>query len=226
MAIKTMKPTTPARRYQTYSTFEEITATEPEKSLTKPVKKNGRPQQPRPSDEPSPRRRAQAQVPRRRLPPRQDGHPRQGEDHRVRPEPLGAHRAAELRRRREALHRGPRGPEGGRPGHHERLGRHQARQRDAAAQRPPGLAHPQHRAEPRQGRPDGPLRRHLRPAHGQGRRLRPGEASLRRGRGRFSSKCKATIGQVGNVDARGHQHRQGGPHPLAGQACPRCAAWP
>lgn len=41
MAIKTMKPTTPARRNQTYSTFEEITSTEPEKSLTKPVKKTG-----------------------------------------------------------------------------------------------------------------------------------------------------------------------------------------
>jgi large subunit ribosomal protein L2 len=41
MAIKTMKPTTPARRYQTYSTFEEITAVEPEKGLTKPVKKTG-----------------------------------------------------------------------------------------------------------------------------------------------------------------------------------------
>ncbi len=41
MAIKTMKPTTPARRYQTYSTFEEITSAEPEKSLTKPAKKTG-----------------------------------------------------------------------------------------------------------------------------------------------------------------------------------------
>jgi large subunit ribosomal protein L2 len=41
MAIKTMKPTSPARRYQTYSTFEEITAVEPEKSLTKPVKRTG-----------------------------------------------------------------------------------------------------------------------------------------------------------------------------------------
>ncbi len=37
MAIKTMKPTTPARRYQTCSTFEEITASEPEKSLTRPA---------------------------------------------------------------------------------------------------------------------------------------------------------------------------------------------
>jgi len=41
MAIKTMKPTTPARRYQTCSTFEEITASEPEKSLTRPVRKTG-----------------------------------------------------------------------------------------------------------------------------------------------------------------------------------------
>ena len=41
MAIKTMKPTTPARRYQTYSTFEEITSVGPEKGLTKPVKKKG-----------------------------------------------------------------------------------------------------------------------------------------------------------------------------------------
>jgi large subunit ribosomal protein L2 len=41
MAIKTMKPTSPARRYQTYSTFEEITAVEPEKSLTKTVKRTG-----------------------------------------------------------------------------------------------------------------------------------------------------------------------------------------
>ena len=41
MAIKTMKPTTPARRYQTYPTFEEITSATPEKGLTKPVKKKG-----------------------------------------------------------------------------------------------------------------------------------------------------------------------------------------
>ena len=41
MAIKTMKPTTPARRYQTCSTFEEITSSEPEKSLTRPARKTG-----------------------------------------------------------------------------------------------------------------------------------------------------------------------------------------
>jgi large subunit ribosomal protein L2 len=41
MAIKSQKPTSPGRRFQTYSTFEEITRTSPEKSLLKPLKKRG-----------------------------------------------------------------------------------------------------------------------------------------------------------------------------------------
>jgi large subunit ribosomal protein L2 len=41
MAIKKVKPTSPGRRTQTYSTFEEITHTEPEKSLLKPLPKTG-----------------------------------------------------------------------------------------------------------------------------------------------------------------------------------------
>jgi len=41
MAIKTVKPTSPGRRFQTYSTFEEITRSEPEKSLLRPQKKSG-----------------------------------------------------------------------------------------------------------------------------------------------------------------------------------------
>lgn len=38
MAIKSFKPTTPGRRYMTVSTFEEITKKEPEKSLVKILK--------------------------------------------------------------------------------------------------------------------------------------------------------------------------------------------
>ncbi len=38
MAIKKYKPTTPSRRHMTVMTFDEITKTEPEKSLTKPLK--------------------------------------------------------------------------------------------------------------------------------------------------------------------------------------------
>ena len=41
MAIKKFKPTTPSRRYMTVSSFDEITKTEPEKSLLAPLKKSG-----------------------------------------------------------------------------------------------------------------------------------------------------------------------------------------
>lgn len=41
MAIKQFKSTTPTRRYHTVSAFEEITKTTPEKSLLKPLKRTG-----------------------------------------------------------------------------------------------------------------------------------------------------------------------------------------
>ena len=41
MAIKSQKPTSPGRRFQTYSSFEEITHKKPEKSLLRPIKKSG-----------------------------------------------------------------------------------------------------------------------------------------------------------------------------------------
>ncbi|MGB9697416.1 MAG: 50S ribosomal protein L2 [Ignavibacteria bacterium] len=41
MALRKLKPVTPATRFYTVSTFEEITKTEPEKSLTAPLKKSG-----------------------------------------------------------------------------------------------------------------------------------------------------------------------------------------
>lgn len=41
MAIKKFKPTSPARRFMTVSTFEEITKKEPEKSLVEPLKSSG-----------------------------------------------------------------------------------------------------------------------------------------------------------------------------------------
>jgi len=41
MPTKKFNPTTPARRYMTVSTFEEITKKEPEKSLLAPLSKNG-----------------------------------------------------------------------------------------------------------------------------------------------------------------------------------------
>src|SRR5918996_3840360 len=41
MAIRAYKPTSPGRRFQTVSTFEEITRTTPERSLLRPLKKTG-----------------------------------------------------------------------------------------------------------------------------------------------------------------------------------------
>ena len=41
MTIKRYKPTSAGRRFQTYSTMEEVTRKEPEKSLLVPLKKTG-----------------------------------------------------------------------------------------------------------------------------------------------------------------------------------------
>src|SRR5215217_3781736 len=41
MALRRYKPTSPGRRFMTVSTFEEVTKTEPEKSLTAPLTKKG-----------------------------------------------------------------------------------------------------------------------------------------------------------------------------------------
>lgn len=41
MAIRKVKPTSPGRRFQAFSTFEEITRTSPERSLLKVLKKTG-----------------------------------------------------------------------------------------------------------------------------------------------------------------------------------------
>jgi len=40
-AVKKVKPTSPGRRFQAYSTYEEITSREPEKSLLRPLRKKG-----------------------------------------------------------------------------------------------------------------------------------------------------------------------------------------
>ncbi|HRR42765.1 MAG TPA: 50S ribosomal protein L2, partial [Syntrophales bacterium] len=41
MAIVKYKPTSPGRRFQTCSDFEEITKAQPEKGLLRPLKKSG-----------------------------------------------------------------------------------------------------------------------------------------------------------------------------------------
>ena len=105
MAIRKYKPTTPGRRGSSVADFAEITRTTPEKSLRRAAAQEGRPQQPGPHHHPSPGWRPQARLPRHRLPSlRQGRRAGQGRAHRVRPQPHRPHRAAALRRRREALH--------------------------------------------------------------------------------------------------------------------------
>jgi large subunit ribosomal protein L2 len=41
LALRKSNPTSPGRRFQTVSTFEEITSSKPEKSLLKPIKRSG-----------------------------------------------------------------------------------------------------------------------------------------------------------------------------------------
>ena len=76
-----------------------------------------------------------------------------------------------------------------RPGEHHVPVRHPAGNRD-----------PQHRVEARKGRAAGPERRRPGAAHGEGRELRPGASSLQGGSDGSPSPCRATIGQLGNLD--------------------------
>jgi len=41
MAVKRVKPTSPGRRFQMFSNFEDITTSSPEKSLLKAIRKKG-----------------------------------------------------------------------------------------------------------------------------------------------------------------------------------------
>ena len=117
-------------------------------------------------------RRLAPEVPHHRLPARQGRHQGRGRAHRVRPEPHRAHRADQVCRRRAPLHPRAQGHEAGRRSALGRRCADQARQRHAAAPHPGRLDRAQHRAEARQGRPDGAQRRQLRPVHRARRHLR------------------------------------------------------
>ncbi len=120
MPIRKYRPTSPGRRFQTVQTFDDITSTDVAQAADRAAAEVGRPEQPRRADVLVARRRPQAQLPGHRLQARQEEHPGQGVDGRVRPEPVGADRAADLRGRREALHPPAARSEGRR---HDRRGR-------------------------------------------------------------------------------------------------------
>ena len=226
MALRKRKPTSPGRRFQTVSDFAEITKTTPEKSLLAPKTKHGRPQLLRPQDRPPPRRRPQAAVPHRRLPSRQGRRARQGRGDRVRPEPQLPHRAAALPRRREALHPRP-----------DRACRSATCSRAARAPRS-APATPcrcaTSRSAPRcttsSSSPAAAARWPAAPApaiqlvakEGDFATLRLPSTEMRR----VPIDCRATVGEVGNAEARADQDRQGRPQPLEGRRARRPAVSP
>ena len=165
MAIRKYKPTTPGRRGSSVADFAEITRSTPEKSLLRPLHNKGG-------------RNVHGKITARH---QGGGHKRQyrlidfkrvgqgrrageGRAHRVRPEPHRAHRAAALRRRREALHHRAEGPQAGRPRRVRPGRRHQAGQQPAAAQHPGGYHRPRGGAAPGRRREAGPLGRRRHPA--------------------------------------------------------------
>ena len=181
MGIRKYKPTTPGRRGSSVADFVEVTRSEPEKSLVRPLHSKGG-------------RNAHGRITTRH----------QGGGHKR------AYRVIDFRRddkdgvpakvahieydpnrtaRIALLHYAdgekryifaPNQPQAGRHGRERTLCRHQAGQLPAAAQHPGRYRHPRSRASPRWRRQAGPFRRRERPARRQGRPLRAAAAAVRR----------------------------------------------
>ena len=133
MAVRKFKPTSPGRRFMTVSDFQEITKSEPEKTLLAPLpKRAGRNVHGRITT----RHRGGGHKRRYRLidfKRRKDGIAGPRALDRVRPQPLGPDRAPALRRRREALHPGAASAARRPDGRVRRERRHPPRERHAAA---------------------------------------------------------------------------------------------
>ena len=170
MPIRKPKPTSAGTRFVSYPDFAEITKTEPERSLVEGLTKSGG--RNALGRKTSRHRGGGAKRLYRRIDfkRRKDGVPGARRGDRVRPQPHRLHRAAALRRRREALH--PRaGAADGRDDRRLRRGRrHHRRQLPAA--RPDADRHgrAQRRAAAGPRRPARALGGRLDPADGQGRR--------------------------------------------------------
>ena len=201
MALKQYKPTSPARRLMTVSDFAEITKSKPEKKLTKSVRKSGG-------------RNTHGHITTRHIGGGhkrryrvidwrrdKDGVPGEGRVDRVRPEPHGAHRAPALRGRREALHP--------RAGRRERR-RHAAlrRRRSTSAPATPcrlkaiPLGTVIHNVETQPGSGGKMIRSagsfgQLMAKEGKYAQIRMPSGEVRK----VLQECKATIGQLSNVES-------------------------
>ena len=199
MPVRRFKPTSPGRRFMTVSDFAEVTKSKPEKALTeKLTKKGGRNNNGRITT------RHQGGGHKRRyrvidFKRTKDGDPGEGGRDRVRPEPVGPDRAAPLRRRLQVLH-----PRPGRPPRRLEV------QSGPDADIKPG------NALPLENIPTGTLVHNVELKPGKGGQMARsagsgiqlvakdgGYATLRLPSGemrRVLLTCRATVGQVGNVD--------------------------
>ena len=214
MPFRKLKPTSPGTRFQTVPLFDEITTQEPVQAAGRAAAEHRWPQQSGAPHLLVARRRPQADVPHHRLQAEQVRHSGEGGVDRVRPEPLGAHRAAELHGRREALHRGAARPQGRR---HADVGTgsgHRDGQRAASAQRAARHLDPLDRDLPEPRRPHRALGRDDVPADGEGRRPRAGAVAVQRD-AQVPSRLPLRDRAGRQHRPREHRDRQGRPQPLA-----------
>ena len=197
MSIKMLKPTTPGQRGMSKQGFEEITSILPSvpcwASATAPAAA------PTPAGSPpATSAAATSALPHHRLQAQQGRRPGPGRHHRVRPQPHRPHRAAGLRRRREALHPGPRRAEGGRTvvsGKNADILVGNTLPLKGSRSAPKSTTS---RCKPGKGGQIARAAGTFAAAGGQGHRIRPAAHALRRDpQGRLE--CSATIGKVGNL---------------------------
>ena len=218
-ASRRFKPTSPGRRFMTTETFEEITRdTSRALAASSRSRSNGRPQQQRPHHDASQGWRTQAPLPCHRLQARQGRRAGEGRADRVRPQPVGAHRAAALRRRREALH----------PSLRTDLAVGDTVESGPGADIKPGNALPLeniptgttvHNVELYPGRGGQLVRSAGTSAQLQAKEKGYGVVAHAVGElRRIRLACRATVGDVGNADHSNIHRRQGRPEPLARRA--------
>ena len=199
MPIRTVKPTSPGRRFQALQTTDDITATKPLKALTEPLHKSGG--RNNPGELTSWWRGGGHKRNYRIIDFKRDKHGIPAKVTTIEYDPNRSARIALLTyadgEKRYILQ--PVGLKVGDDDRGRRRRRHPAGQRAAAEEHPARHAGAQRRAEARQGRPDGAQRR-----VGVQVVAKEGDyatVSMPSGEMRMVNvECYATIGQVGNLD--------------------------
>ena len=198
MGIRKYKPTTPGRRGSSVADFVEITRSEPEKSLVRPLHKTGgRNNSGRITTrhQGGGHKRAYRVIDFRRRQGR-----RAGQGRAIQYDPNRTARIA-LLHYADGEKRYIIAPDKLKQGDPSRTARrrHQARQQPAAAQHPGRYGHPRHRAAARRRREDRPLGRcrvQLVAKDGPYAQLRMPSGEIRN----VDLRCRATVGEVGNAE--------------------------